>query len=147
MGEARRRPITFWTCVAVALLFVATEGYWVIREILNPCPGCVDAGSLFPYTAIAFATAAVPILIATLLLDARRNRLRAHRSTPRTFIEQVRMSKADQSKVDSLSNREREILLRVVDGATSQQIATELGIPPHTVKIHLDEIFEKLGAN
>jgi hypothetical protein len=76
MGAApRRRPITFWTSMAVAVLFVATEAFWVIKEIVNPCPGCTDAGAVFPYTAIAYAVAAVPILIVTLLLDARRNRL------------------------------------------------------------------------
>ena len=78
----RRRPITFWACMALALLFAATEAFCVIREILYPCPGCTDAGAVFPYTAIAFAAAAVPILIVTLILDARRNHLRARTPPP-----------------------------------------------------------------
>jgi hypothetical protein len=83
MRDTRRdRPITFWTCVALAVLFVAAETFWVIREILDPCPACTDAGAMFPYTAIAFVAVAVPLLIVTLLLDARRNRLRARRLTP-----------------------------------------------------------------
>ena len=83
MRDTRRhRPITFWTCVALAVLFVAAETFWVIREVLDPCPACTDAGAMFPYTAIVFAAVAVPILIVTLLLDARRNRLRARRSPP-----------------------------------------------------------------
>jgi DNA-binding CsgD family transcriptional regulator len=46
-----------------------------------------------------------------------------------------------------LSKREREILQKVADGATTRQVATDLGISPHTVKTHLERIFEKLGAN
>ena len=47
----------------------------------------------------------------------------------------------------ALSKREREILQKVADGSTTRQVATELGISPHTVKTHLERIFEKLGAN
>ena len=84
LDTRRDRPITFWTCVALAVLFVAAETFWVIREILDPCPACTDAGAMLPYTAIAFATVAVPLLIFTLLLDARRNRQRARGSTTRS---------------------------------------------------------------
>ena len=53
----------------------------------------------------------------------------------------------DEPKTAPLSKREREILQKVADGATTRQVATELGISPHTVKTHLERIFEKLGAN
>ena len=51
------------------------------------------------------------------------------------------------SDTTPLSKREREILQRVADGATTKQVASDLGISPHTVKTHLERIFEKLGAN
>ena len=45
------------------------------------------------------------------------------------------------------AQREKEILQKVAYGATTKEVAHDLGISPHTVKTHLERIFEKLGAN
>jgi two-component system, NarL family, response regulator DegU len=84
------------------------------------------------------------------LVDAARNAIEGnaviHPQLTKTFIEEVRLGEAT-SDTTPLSKREREILQRVADGATTKQVATDLGISPHTVKTHLERIFEKLGAN
>ena len=84
------------------------------------------------------------------LVDAARNAIEGnaviHPQLTRTFIEEVRMGDP-ASDTTPLSKREREILQAVADGATTKQVATDLGISPHTVKTHLERIFEKLGAN
>jgi DNA-binding NarL/FixJ family response regulator len=46
-----------------------------------------------------------------------------------------------------LSKRESEILQKVAYGSTTKEVARKLGISPHTVKTHLERIFEKLGAS
>jgi len=46
----------------------------------------------------------------------------------------------------SLSPREREVALLVARGLTNKQVAGELGVTEGTVKIHVHNIFGKLGA-
>ncbi len=84
------------------------------------------------------------------LADAARNAVEGnaviHPQLTKTFIEEAHMGEA-ASETTPLSKREREILQRVADGATTKQVAADLGISPHTVKTHLERIFEKLSAN
>ncbi len=84
------------------------------------------------------------------LVDAARNAVQGnaviHPQLTKTFIEEAQAA-GDESRPTPLSKREREILQKVANGATTRQVASELGISPHTVKTHLERIFEKLSAN
>jgi len=68
-----------------------------------------------------------------------------HPSLTRAFIEEVQY--VDRRPEAPLSRRETEILQMVAYGSTTKEVAHDLGISPHTVKTHLERIFEKLGAN
>ena len=48
---------------------------------------------------------------------------------------------------DGLTVRQQEILRMVAGGATNKEIAQLLQIAPHTVKNHLAQIFDRLGAS
>ena len=47
----------------------------------------------------------------------------------------------------TLTRREREILAMLAEGLPNKLIASRLGISDHTVKTHLEAIFDKLGAS
>jgi FixJ family two-component response regulator len=51
-----------------------------------------------------------------------------------------------KAKFDSLTSRELEILRYVIRGKLNKQIAAELDIAEHTVKLHRGKITEKLGV-
>jgi DNA-binding NarL/FixJ family response regulator len=46
----------------------------------------------------------------------------------------------------SLSEREREVLSKLVEGATNEDIAGSLSLAQKTVKAHLSSVFRKLGV-
>ena len=45
-----------------------------------------------------------------------------------------------------LSKRESQVLSLLSRGLTNQQIGLTLDISPHTIKTHVDHIFNKLGV-
>lgn len=53
---------------------------------------------------------------------------------------------AGQSKLRKLSEREIQILGMVVQGNTNKEIARRLGLEEITVKVHLRNIYRKIGA-
>lgn len=54
---------------------------------------------------------------------------------------------AAKSPLTSLSNRERQVLQLVVEGATSASIANRLTLSPKTVETYRSRIMEKLGLH
>ena len=70
------------------------------------------------------------------LLDLLRPHLTLHREKWRP----------PPPRLQSLTVREREILEAVSNGETNAQIANRLWISPHTVRAHLEHIFEKLNV-
>jgi DNA-binding NarL/FixJ family response regulator len=79
-------------------------------------------------------------------VQAVEGRAVIHPQLTRAFIEEVHLAESAPTTAP-LSKREREILQKIAYGATTKEVASELGISPHTVKTHLERIFEKLGAN
>ena len=48
--------------------------------------------------------------------------------------------------LESLTQREREVLKLIVDGKLNKQIADDLGISIKTVEVHRSRVMEKMGA-
>ena len=51
-----------------------------------------------------------------------------------------------QAKVETLTPREREVLIHVVAGRLNKQIAGDLGTVEKTIKVHRSRMMEKLGV-
>jgi DNA-binding NarL/FixJ family response regulator len=69
-----------------------------------------------------------------------------HPSLTQAFIEEVQLLDRKPSEAN-LSPRKIEVLQKVAYGATTTEVGDQLGISFHAVKSHLEQIFEKLGAN
>jgi DNA-binding NarL/FixJ family response regulator len=69
-----------------------------------------------------------------------------HESIVRALITKT-IHRAATPPRDELSEREREVLLMLAEGATSKEIALSLGLRPKTVENHRARILDKLGVS
>lgn len=53
----------------------------------------------------------------------------------------------DKDKIESLTNRELEVLIQVANGMSNKEIATNLNISERTVKNHISNIFKKIDVS
>lgn len=53
----------------------------------------------------------------------------------------------DKDKIESLTSREMEVLVRVANGMINKEIATSLNISERTVKNHISNIFKKIDVS
>jgi len=56
-------------------------------------------------------------------------------------------SSGEESLIESLTAREREVLQWMAEGLANKQIALKLGISEHTVKFHLSSLYAKLNVS
>jgi FixJ family two-component response regulator len=72
-------------------------------------------------------------------VEAGLARDRARRESERALV-------ALRERFDTLSSREREIMLHAVAGRLNKQIANDIGIAESTVKVHRTHLMRKMGA-
>lgn len=58
-----------------------------------------------------------------------------------------RESLGEESLIEPLTAREREVIQLMAQGLANKQIALSLGISEHTVKFHLSSLYAKLGIS
>jgi len=71
---------------------------------------------------------------------------RSHKKDRQTKLEQAKI-KDIQQRVDSLTPREREVFLLIIDGKLNKETAFELGTTERTIKAHRARIMQKMKAS
>jgi len=118
-GETRSTAIIIWgvsVTEAEALRFLQAGARGILRK-----------------------TAAIPVVLACLRTVA----------LGRSWMEDCVFrdsNRSDRYPRSELTSREQQVLELVEQGFKNKEIATDLGIRPGTVKIHLKHIFEKTGV-
>lgn len=64
----------------------------------------------------------------------------------RVQLRRVQIASRAESLVETLTTRERQVLLGLVDGLSNKGIARALNISPRTVEIHRGHLMRKIGA-
>ena len=55
-------------------------------------------------------------------------------------------ARVTRNPADTLTKREREVLVLAAQGMANKQIAKEMGITETTVKAHLTNVFQRIGV-
>jgi len=64
-----------------------------------------------------------------------------------SLMHKKRNNRLIHEKPNDLTHREKEILTRLITGASNKKIGDDLYISPHTVKTHIYNIYKKLEIN
>ena len=68
------------------------------------------------------------------------------RRLTRRWLENCSNARRDRQEQSEITEREREVLLLVMEGLANKQIARRLEITERTVKAHLTSIFQRIGV-
>jgi len=100
----------------------------------------------------ALEAGAIGYLIKNVSIGTLSNAIRSAYSGQSTLSPEatqalVQSRSKPQNLGDDLSERERQVLVLVVQGMSNEEIAEKLVISPYTVKNHVSACISKLGAN
>jgi two-component system, LuxR family, response regulator FixJ len=99
-----------------------------------------------PLAVRAMKAGAIDFIEKPFALEAILDSLSAAFARLAACIEQDPAAVAAASKLGLLSQREREVLERLLAGLPNKSIAYDLGISPRTVEIHRARVMDKMGA-
>jgi LuxR family maltose regulon positive regulatory protein len=117
------------------------RAWQVLRPVVEECLA-EDAAGAFVCEPREIVEAVITVLPADVRADARWQAVEARLQAWRGGEFRVRAS----GPLGALSDREREVLACVAEGAGNKDVARRLGLSPHTVKRHLANILDKLDC-
>jgi DNA-binding NarL/FixJ family response regulator len=84
---------------------------------------------------------------AAILVDALRRIHEGETVVDPTIVARLLGRRRRPNPLESLTDREREVLGRVAEGLSNRAIATQLYITERTVEAHVTQVFSKLGLS
>ncbi len=113
--------------------------------------GSIDA--MFEAPVVALGAAAgdfaglLPTGVGPAQLDAALRAVAAGLSVRLRLAPEPRFGPLPEAAAAALTPREVEVLTALAEGLSNKAAARRLGISPHTIKFHLEQVFRKLGAS
>jgi FixJ family two-component response regulator len=99
-----------------------------------------------PMTVQAMKQGAVEFLMKPVREQALLDAIRHAIDRDRRRRQEERLSAAIRGRFESLTEREREVMMLVARGLLNKQIAAELGLSEVTVKVHRGQVMRKMEA-
>ena len=144
-------PVLAPGCVLVDLRGSKQQGLTIPRELKArsiPLATIVLDG---PTADVASAVAAMKAGATDYLIvadeDSFRGQLARAMAECHGAARPVARDESAASRVARLTPRERDVLLRLVEGGTNKTIGQALGISPRTVELHRAQVMSRLGAS
>lgn len=100
-----------------------------------------------PLTVRAIQAGAIEFLVKPLTDDVLRAAVGRALGQSEAVMQQEAELLELRNRLESLSGREREVMVRVVSGFLNRQVGTDLGISEITVKVHRGRVMHKMGAD
>lgn len=95
----------------------------------------------------------VPLMLVAVAMIAAKIWVMLEQQKQQAKIEQIQQywqslsPNPTENALAKLSSRETEVLLKIAEGKTNQQIADDLFIELSTIKTHINNIYKTLGIN
>jgi FixJ family two-component response regulator len=148
--RATTAPLKHPACLVVDLKMPGLGGLELQREMARRSVDCpvifISGNGDIPSTVQAMKQGAVTFLTKPFdpdgLLHAITEALDQHRARLAGDAKTEEINK----RLGQLTAREREVMSWVITGMLNKQIAAELKIAEHTVKIHRGRVFQKMGV-
>ncbi|MDI9330633.1 MAG: response regulator [Alphaproteobacteria bacterium] len=120
---------------------------WISRGLIDLCPVIFLTGHADVPTAVdavkrgAFDFCEKPFSDNTLV-----DRIEQALALSKQNMDQQRHAARQQQRLADLTEREHDVMTRVVQGLPNKLIADQLGISVRTVEVHRARVFEKMGV-
>jgi len=144
------RPPAF-DCMLLDIRMPGTDGLELFRilqarHIAQPIIFITGHGDI-PLAVSAIKQGAFDFLTKPFREGELLEKIRAAIEKYRSALQQLSQLQRLQSRVDSCTPREREVMRLLVKGLPNKSIAENLGISPRTVEIHRAHLMEKMEAD